>query len=156
MVPAPAHRRRTLAERRQLAMGCWHRNRRIAVLPHLQSNYAEPEVRPGRRLHPRVGAGALRAIEQTDPRAVGSAAARSRCGGRHSRRHVPRTDRRPCLCEGPNASRLQAGIRQTVNGRVSSPRCEPPGRETRVVRKRHGRQEGRTADVSSPQGEKLE
>jgi hypothetical protein len=93
---APPCRRRPGVEPAQLAVGrgLWHR--RGAVLPRVQSDHPEPEVRPGRRLHPPLRRGAARPDRRRGAPAVEPP-------GRSARR-VPGADRDPAQDRMPRSS----------------------------------------------------
>ena len=79
------------------------------VPPHLQPDDPEPEVRPGRRLHPALGARARRPGRQGRPRTVGGGAAGARGRRRHPRRRLPPPGGRPRPGPDPGPGGLRVG-----------------------------------------------
>ena len=90
----PPERLRPRREQRRLAMGRLDRVRCAAVLPDLQSGDAVGAVRPGRKVHPPLRAGARARAGQVRPCAMGDASGRSGSGGVRDRPGLSRAGRR--------------------------------------------------------------
>ena len=94
-------RRRPAVEQPRLAVGRRHRDRRRAVLPHLQPDAAVGEVRPRRHVHPPLGA---RAGRRRRPR---TSTSRRRRPAAHRPATRPRSSTTP-----PNATRPSPATRR--------------------------------------------